>query len=280
MDTRPIGIFDSGVGGLTVFKELHALMPHEDFIYFGDTGRVPYGTRSRETILKYASEDMAFLLSHGVKMVVAACGTASAVLTNKETDRLPVSYTGVIIPSAQAAAVATSTGNVGVIGTPATVRSGAYGRAMRNVRSDIKVTGHACPLFVPLVEAGMFEEGNPVARELAKIYLSPFLGSTVDTLILGCTHYPMLAGLIGKMLGPGIRLINPGAETARYTLNHLMARGMLQDPAHQGICRYYCTDSPEGFAEVAEKFFGSFDASQVTRVELEELSALSKEEAP
>lgn len=271
MDNRPIGVFDSGVGGLSVVRELVRMMPKEDIVYFGDTGRVPYGTRSRETIQRYARQDMAFLLSHGVKMVIAACGTVSSVMTDEMISAIPVPYTGVVIPSAQAACSASTSGKIGVIGTTATVKSGAFGRAIRAIRPDTQVVGNPCPLFVPLVENGFIEEDNEVTRLVAKQYLAPIQREGVDTLILGCTHFPLLYNLINATLNYQITLIDPGRETARHVQNFLMERGLLAEREGEGKSNYFVSDQIETFVSTAELFLGTAVKDNVFHENVEDL---------
>lgn len=256
MDKRPIGVFDSGLGGLTAVKELKKLLPHEDIVYFGDTGRVPYGTRSKEIISGYACQDINFLLSHDVKMIIAACGTVSAVLPQSAIASLPLPYTGILLPAAQAACAVSANGRIGVIGTSATIKSGAYGRAIRAIRPDAVVTGNSCPLFVPLVENGYVEPDNKVTRLVAEDYLRVFRGSGIDTLILGCTHFPIIREIIRDILGDSVTLINPGEETARYTAALLTKEHILNDSRQDGSCHYYVSDAPESFSEYGGMFLG------------------------
>lgn len=287
MDNRPIGIFDSGVGGLTVVKELKKLLPDEDIVYFGDTGRTPYGTRSKDTILRYVQQDIAFLRQEDVKMIVAACGTASAVLTDAVVKRLDLPYTGVILHAVQKACAMSSQGIIGVIGTTAAVRSGAYGKAIRSVRPDAKVIGRDCPLFVPLVENGMIERDNQITRLVAQQYLEFFRGEDIDTLILGCTHYPILYDIIYDVISEiaerPVTLIDPGRETAAYVKNQLVQEGLLHAPREEdqpsdgsaenkspcGISRYYVSDTTERFTEVADRFLGAPVEGTVEQVDID-----------
>lgn len=256
MDNRPIGVFDSGIGGLTAVKELIELLPNEDIVYFGDVGRVPYGTRSRETIARYAAEDIEFLLGKGVKMIVAACGTASSVITDEMIAAIPVPYTGVILPTAKAAISATKNHRVGIIGTTATVRSGSFPRLLSTLSPDIETLGRDCPLFVPLVENGYIEDDNPVTGLVAQEYLASIKEFGADTLILGCTHYPVIAGVIAREMGGGVTLINSGAETARYVRDYLREHNMLCGRSEAGAQSYYISEQTETFNETAEKFIG------------------------
>lgn len=255
VDNRPIGVFDSGVGGLTTVKELHKLLPWEDVVYFGDTGRVPYGTRSRQTIRKYAAQDFHYLLGKGVKAVVAACGTVSTNITEEDIAAWngKVPYTGVVLPTARAAC-AGSGGRIGVIATSAAVRSGAYPRAITALRPDAQVFQNACPLFVPMVENGLTGFDNPIIRLTAEMYLAPLVEAGIDTLILGCTHFPLIAPIIGDLLGGGVRLIDAGAEAAGYVRELLGELDLLCGERRQGSTRYFVTDTAESFARVARVF--------------------------
>ena len=189
MDTRPIGVFDSGLGGLTAVRQLRRVLPGEDIIYFGDTGRVPYGSRGREIIRQYARQDIRFLLSHDVKFIIAACGTVSSTYPPEEAARLPVPFTGVVGATARAAVDATRNGKVGIIGTAATVRSGSYAAVIKDMKPETEIVARACPMFVPLVENGYVNDGNPVTKLIIAEYLQEVKDAGVDTLILGCTHY-------------------------------------------------------------------------------------------
>ena len=254
MNQQPIGVFDSGLGGLTVVKELMKILPHENIVYFGDTGRVPYGTRGKETIIDYAKQDIQILQHHQVKMIIAACGTVSAVLPKEYSSHLQQPYTGVVIPSAQAACAKTKTGHIGVLGTSATIRSGAYGKASRTILPKAVVTGIACPLFVPLVENGYINRDNQVTRMVAEDYLKPIIGTDLDTLILGCTHFPIIKEIIGDILGKGVKLIDSGYETARTAAAMLSRENMLLNSEQPGNRSFYVSDSIETFTENATIF--------------------------
>ncbi|MBC8570979.1 glutamate racemase [Zongyangia hominis] len=271
MDKRPIGVFDSGLGGLTVVKELRKILPGEDIIYFGDTGRVPYGTRSRETIRRYAAQDIHFLCSHDVKMVVAACGTVSSVLTDKDVQDIGVPYTGVVRPAAQEAASLSQNGKIGVIGTTATVHSGAYGKAIRGIRPDAAVVGRDCPLFVPLVENGQVGRDNEITRLTAKMYLEPFFKENIDTLILGCTHYPIIYDIIADVMQYAVVFVDPGQVTARYVSSYLMQNGLSSEKAQGGTCHYYVSDQLDTFADVAGIFLGENVDGKVEYVSVDTL---------
>lgn len=257
MNNNAIGVFDSGLGGLTCLKELNKLIPNEDVIYFGDTARLPYGTRSRETILQYAAQDVAFVKSKGVKLIIAACGTVSSVLGSGKTSDGDVPFTGVLLPAAQAACGLTRNGKIGVIGTETTIRSGAYGKAIRSIRSDISVVGKACPMFVPLVENGYSDRDNPVTKLIAEEYLEPIKKEGVDTLILGCTHYPIIRDIIADYMGESVKIISSGEEAAKFAYNMLTAKDMLTDREETGTNTYYTSDSVTLFEENAKAFLGS-----------------------
>ena len=261
MDNRPIGIFDSGIGGLTVFSEVARLLPGENIIYFGDTARVPYGTRSADTIVRYAAEDIAFLRLYDVKLAVAACGTVSSVYAHDDDGLL---YTGVVSPAAFAAAEATKTGKIGVIGTAATVQSGSYEKALKLIDGNIDVTAKACPLFVPLVENGYTDRENKITSEVARDYLAEFAGK-VDTVILGCTHFPIISDIISNVVGDDVVLINPGAETAMYVKELLMQRDMLGSGEFH---RFYVSDDKAGFEKNAALFLGERFCGSVEQVRI------------
>ena len=266
MDERaPIGVFDSGLGGLTAVRELRRILPGEDIVYFGDTGRVPYGSRGRDTIIQYAKQDIAFLLEQGVKYIIAACGTVSSTLPADWAAGRPVPDTGVVAPAAAAAARASRSGRIGVIGTEATVKSGSYTAAITALRPDAAVTAGACPLFVPLVENGYFAPDDPVTCLVAQDYLAGVQAAGVDTLILGCTHYPLIAPVIGRLMGPGVRLIDPGRETALTAREDLARRGLLRPDGTAGTARYYVSDSTDNFARLAGWFLGEYAGGPVTR---------------
>ncbi len=272
MDNRPIGVFDSGSGGLSAVKELRQILPGESIVYFGDTGRVPYGSRSRETILKYAQQDIAFLSRFDVKMIIAACGTVSAVFTQDYIKRITVPFTGVVVPASIAACKATRSGRIGVIGTSSTIRYGAYDSVIHALHPDYSVISNACPLFVPLVENGYIDPDNPVTLLVAQDYLRPFLHGAVDTLILGCTHYPLLAATIRKVLGDTVTLIDSGAETARYARSLLTEKGLLSDEGHRAENRFYVSDCADLFVENACMFLGQPFSDPVEKIDIDSIS--------
>lgn len=258
---KAIGVFDSGMGGLTCVAEIMKLMPNENIIYFGDTARVPYGNRSRETILEYARQDVNFVKKHDVKMIIAACGTVSSAVGQAKDFGGGVPFTGVVIPAVQAACAATRSGRIGVIGTAATIRSGAYGKAIRTIRQDAVIIGNACPLFVPLVENGVTDKDDIVVKTMVSRYLEPIKRENVDTLILGCTHYPLLRDAIAEYMGEGVKLISSGAEAAKYTMNMLAMNNMLSSRSENGHVTYFTSDSKELFESNAHAFIGSLNGS-------------------
>ena len=268
MDHRAIGVFDSGLGGLTVVKELHKILPNENIVYLGDTGRVPYGSRSRETIIKYAMEDIAFLKSRDVKMIVAACGTVSSTLPREISDHLGVPYADVVRPSAQEACRLTKHGRVGVVGTSASIRSNSYGRTISSLRPEVQVFGNACPLLVHVVENGLVQPDNQIARLSVEMYLKPLIEEKIDTLILGCTHYPILYDIFDDLLNHEVALIDPGKCTARYVKDVLTAQGMLSDRKELGSTDYSVTDQVSGFEQTASLFLGEPVNGSLNRVEL------------
>lgn len=255
MDNRPIGVFDSGVGGLTTVRELHKILPGEDIVYFGDTGRVPYGTRSKQTIKKYALQAIKYLTGFNVKAIVIACGTVSSNLSDGDLKEagLDILYTGVVTPSVRAACAVSAAGRIGVMATTASIRSAAYGRALRSINPSAALIGAAAPLLVPLVENGMTGMDNKITRLALEMYLEPFIREEVDTLILGCTHYPLLSGLIADILGNDVQLVDAGAAAAREMQVTLCELGILAD-REEGNTIYRVTDQVDIFASVAKNF--------------------------
>ena len=249
---KAIGIFDSGVGGLTVLKAVMEVLPQENTIYLGDTARVPYGIRSPETVTRYSFENTQFLLSQEIKMLVVACNTASAISLEAVKREFPLPVLGVLEPGARAAVAATRTGRIGVIGTEATIGSGAYEKAVRSVNAGIEVFTQACPLFVPLVEEGWTD--NDVAELTARRYLDALRASSIDTLVLGCTHYPLLKKVISRVMGDSITLIDSATETAREVAEVLEKLNWLRPDRGAVIRRYYVTDSPSRFERVGKLF--------------------------
>jgi glutamate racemase len=259
----PIGIFDSGVGGLTVYRALHEHLPNEHFVYLGDTARVPYGTKSLATVERYAVENAQFLAAHGIKLLVVACNTASALALPAIRQALDIDVVGVIGPGARAAVASSSGKRIGVIATESTVQSGAYTQAIQKADPNASVIERACPLFVPLAEEGWANE--EVARAVAGTYLKD-LRSRLDTLVLGCTHYPILKSVIQEAVGAQVELIDSGEATAREVRSLLKEKGLAGPTAVTGalerqLCddldHFYVTDAAERFARVAERFLGS-----------------------
>lgn len=272
MDNRPIGVFDSGLGGLTAVKQLEQVLPGESLVYFGDTGRVPYGSRGKDTILRYARQDMDFLLAQNVKAVLAACGTVSSV-ARSVGEALSVPYIDVIGPSARAAAAATKNGKIGVIGTAATIASDSYRSALLRINHKLEVYPQACPLFVSLVESGFVSPQDEVTRLVAERYLAPVRAAGVDTLILGCTHYPIIAPTVAGVMGRGVTLIDSGREAALALAQALKERGLLCEEGHRRQASYFVTDTPENFLNVAELFLGHSVEGRTQRIDIESYPA-------
>lgn len=248
---RPIGVFDSGIGGLTVMHSLMERLPRESLIYFGDTARVPYGPKSKETVTRFSIENVHLLTSYDVKVVVVACNTATARALPVLREEFDLPIVGVVGPGARAAATRTTNGRIGVIGTYGTIESGAYRDHLLAIDANFEVVSRPCPLFVPLAEEGWTD--HPVVRQVAEEYLAPFREDGVDTLILGCTHYPLLAGVIAEAVGPGVTLIDSAEETAREVEALLADRGLEADggdPEH----RFLVSDLPDLFLRVGQRF--------------------------
>ena len=254
--TSPLGVFDSGIGGLTVARALFERLPHEAVLYFGDTARVPYGPKSPETVRRYSAEILAFLLGQGVKAVVVACNTSTAHALEQLRALAPsgVPVIGVIEPGARAAVRATRAGHVGVIGTAGTVASGAYERAITALRPGVRVHAQACPLFVPLVEEGWF--AHAAAELIAREYLDPLKRAGVDVLVLGCTHYPLLKPLLARVMGAGVTLVDSAEETAKAAARELEARGLLAPGAAPARHRFVVSDDEPHFRKVGARFLG------------------------
>jgi glutamate racemase len=248
---KPIGVFDSGVGGLTVVAALRRRLPAEPVLYLGDTARLPYGTKSAETVARYTQRNVDLLVSRGVQGVVVACNTASAVALPRL--RSPVPVWGVIEPGARRAA-ARSRGRVGVVGTESTIRSDAYGAALRRLRPELAVASEACPLFVPLVEEGWLDD--PVTEQIASRYLAPLVARGIDTLVLGCTHYPLLTPLLARLLGPGVGLVDSGEAVAEQLAEDLGRAGLLAS-GRRHADHFLVTDAAERFGRLAAEILGN-----------------------
>lgn len=267
--TNPIGFFDSGIGGLTVVKSVSRLLPNENIIYFGDTARVPYGSKSNETVIEYSIQAANFLLRKNIKLLVVACNTASAIALKELRRFLTIPVVGMIEPGSKMAVQTTTNNKIGVIGTRATINNKAYTSEMERLNPKLKIYDAACPLFVPLAEEGWI---NTKATELiAKEYLSPMKEKGIDTLILGCTHYPILSDVIQKVIGKKVKLIDSGSPAAYLVENYLSGRGLLNNSNQIGQSEFYVSDIPSKFKEVAQIFLGR-KISQVHKVELEELT--------
>ncbi len=255
-DPRPIGVFDSGIGGLTTVRELFQCLPGESVMYFGDTARLPWGNKSRDTVTRFSVEIASFLVRQHVKCVVVACNTASSHALEALRERFGVPVIGVIEPAARAAIAASPRGRIGVVGTLATVGSNAYADAIARLSPAAEVRQQACPLFVPLVEEGWLD--HAVTRLVADEYLAGLRAADLDSLILGCTHYPLLAPLLREYMGPGVTLIDSGAEAARATAALLRERGALAPQGARAEHHFFLSDEPRrvSFGKVAESFLG------------------------
>lgn len=256
MDNRPIGVFDSGLGGLTVLKEIAGLLPSESVVYFGDSGRAPYGTKSKDTIVKYTFQAIRFLLNQDIKMIVIACNTASAASYSLVKKNFDIPVVEVIRPGAKAAVRETVNRKVGVIGTAATIGSGAYVSAIEQHDESIEVHSKACPLFVPLAEEGDKWWNSEVARMVAMEYLAALKDGGIDTLVLGCTHYPLLHGTISEVMGPEVRLVSSALEAACEVKEIIEAGGMERDSQLKPVFRYYTSDSVEKFEPLCSLILG------------------------
>ena len=274
MDNRPIGVFDSGMGGLTAVRELAALLPHEQLIYFGDTGRVPYGGRSRNTIIRYARQDVAFLRSFDLKAIVVACGTVSTTalpILQAEAEGFPIF--GVVEPTARQAADATRNGKIGLIATRASIRTGAYQTVITRLRPEAQVSALACPLFVPLVEAGYVDHSEESRQQVTKLVIAQYLTEVreagVDTLILGCTHYPLLKTMIGEFMGQSVTLVDPAKTAAHHLEQMLSERGLKAAQEHEGQAHFYVSDVPDSFVQTADLFLGEYKGGPVEQIAID-----------
>ncbi|MFP4055573.1 MAG: glutamate racemase [Candidatus Brocadiia bacterium] len=266
LTSRPIAVFDSGLGGLTVMRRVAEALPHEDILYFGDTARVPYGIKSPRTIVRFAEQSCRFLCSLGPKLIVVACNTASATALPHLREVLPVPVIGVVEPGARAAAAATRNRRVGVIGTEATIRSRAYVESIRAIDPSIALVDRACPLLVPLVEEGRSPD-DPIVRLAAKEYTRPVLDFGADTLVLGCTHYPLLKDALREVVGRAMTIVDSAEETAKATAARLGEMGGLRAQATSPAYRYFVTDNPLRFAAVGSRIMGGI-IEEVEQVDL------------
>jgi glutamate racemase len=262
---RPIGIFDSGVGGLTVAAEVMKLLPGENIVYFGDVGRYPYGGRSKDTIIGFARQDIRFLLEHKVKFIIAACNSASAVALETVKEEFDIDILGVIEPGARAAVNYTKNGRVGIIGTVATINSDSYARAIQRINNETKVFSLACPLFVPLAEEGYIDK--KATRLIAEDYLKTLIDVDIDTLVLGCTHYPLLKKVIGSVIGENVTLVDSAEETAREAAAVLSLKDLIRPSVDNVTHKFYVSDVPDRFSKVVRQFIGR-SINNITRVDI------------
>lgn len=264
---RAIGVFDSGLGGLTTVEELQKILPNEDIVYFGDTSRVPYGTRSAETIMEYAKQDINFLVSKQVKMIIVACGTASTILRGKEVTTIPT--IGVIDGSVERAIEKTHNKKIGIIGTRATIDGGVYQQELEKLDSDVEVSTVACTLFVPLVESS-FDAEDEITLKVIERYLQPLKEKGIDSLIMGCTHYPILTRGIKRVMGENVALINAGQESARKAKIYLESNRLNSEKKERGKCEYYVSDTVEHFEQNARCIMQNGIEGKVERIKIEE----------
>jgi len=264
---KTIGIFDSGIGGLTVTREIFKQLPHEDIIYFGDTGRYPYGPRSADIIKKFSRQNVNFLFEKGVKFIIVACNTASSYALDYIEKIYNIPMIGVVKPGAEAAAHATKNKKVGVIGTQGTISSGSYQKALMKVDKNLTIWSLACPLFVALAEEGYVNK--PAARLIAKDYLSGLKKKSIDSLILGCTHYPLLKSTIKHTMGPNLRLIDSAEQTAKAAKTELIKLGLINPKKSMGKKEFYVSDSPDKFKKLGERFLGR----KIGKVKLVDISS-------
>ncbi len=255
MDKRPIGVFDSGLGGLSAVKAILKLLPNEDIIYFGDTQRVPYGSRSEKTIELFARQDIEFLEQFDCKLILAACGTVSSV-AKKAAKNAKEPYIGIVNPSVKAAIKATKNGRIGIMGTSAAINSGAYEREIIKYKPNYEITGVGCPLLVSLVENNWIDEDNTIAREIIKRYIAPLKQKNVDTIILGCTHFPHLAPIIQQEAGENINLIDTGFEAVKEVSSVLKGKKISNDLNHTGKIKYYVSDKTQNFCLISKTLLG------------------------
>lgn len=266
MAERPMGVFDSGVGGLTVVSQLFRILPQEDIIYFGDTAHLPYGSKSKEAVTRYSLEIANFLRTQKAKIIVVACNTASSFALSSLTENIEIPVIGVIEPGAQAAIDATRNSKIGIIGTEGTIKSRAFEEALKRIDKNVKVFSRACPLFVPLVEEGWLDE--PETSQIAEKYLAPLKNESIDTLILGCTHYPLLKELISRIMGREISLIDTAEATARAVEGKLGEKNLLRKESRKAIYKFFVSDDPDKFLQLGKKFLGK-NIEKAERVNLE-----------
>lgn len=267
-NSKPIGVFDSGIGGLTVVKRLSTVLPNEHIIYFGDTARVPYGSKSNSTVIEYSIQDTNFLLHKNVKLVVVACNTASSIALPELQKKFEVPIIGMIMPGANMAAEKSKNGKIGVIGTRATINNQAYSKAIKKIDNKIEVYEKACPLFVPLAEEGWTH--HRATYEIAEEYLKELKSHHVDTLVLGCTHYPILSDVIREVIGAKVTLIDSGVAAAEVVKNEIHKRGLQTNETDHGTLDLFVSDIPTKFQEVAELFLGK-KVKSALKIDLDEM---------
>jgi glutamate racemase len=263
---KPIGVFDSGIGGLTVVKRLYSTLPKESIVYFGDTARVPYGSKSNSTVIEYSIQNTKFLLNKNVKAVVVACNTASSIAIDELRNRFDIPIIGMIDPGASMAVRETKNKKIGVIGTRATINNKAYSNAIKKIDPEIKIFEKACPLFVPIAEEGWTH--HQATYEIADEYLKELREKDIDTLVLGCTHYPILSDVIQKVIGTGIKLIDSGIASSEIVRNEIARIGLETNSAIPGQSSFYVSDIPTTFKQVAELFLGQ-PVDEVIKVDIE-----------
>ena len=268
MVEKPVGVFDSGVGGLTVVNQLIRSLPQEDIIYFGDTAHLPYGSKSKEAIMRFSLDIANFLTAQKAKIIVVACNTASSFALSSLTENIEIPVIGVIEPGAQAAIDATRNFKIGIIGTEGTIKSRAFEEALKKIDKNVKVFSRACPLFVPLVEEGWLDE--PETSQIAEKYLSPLKGEGIDTLILGCTHYPLLKELLSRIMGQEISLIDTAEATAKAVEKKLGEKNLLRKGSRKGAYKFFVSDDPEKFLQLGRRFLGK-NMEKAERVNLEKM---------
>ncbi len=266
--TAPIGIFDSGIGGLTVAKRIISMLPNENIVYFGDTARVPYGSKSNSTVIEYAIQDAQFLINKNVKLIIVACNTASSVALDSLKRKYNIPIIGMIEPGASLAVKKTKNKRVGVIGTNSTINNKAYSEQIKTLDSEISIIEKACPLFVPIAEEGWLD--HEATKLIAIEYLQDFIDAKIDTLILGCTHYPLLAETIQSIMGEKVTLIDSGYAASLQVENYLEGRGVRNDSHQAGTHQFYVSDLPNKFKTIAERFLGS-EVNHIEKIDVETL---------
>ncbi|MBP0979793.1 MAG: glutamate racemase [Oscillospiraceae bacterium] len=279
MKNKNIGVFDSGVGGLTVVKRLIELLPNENIIYFGDTARVPYGPRSNSTILRYALQDINFLKSQDIKIIIAACGTVSSVFFKNNINNFYFKdffFTGIIEMAAKKAVAITKNKNIGIIGTKATIKSKSYETYIKNLDSKIKTYSVACPLFVSIIEENLFNNRIDITNKIIDLYLKDLKKSNIDTLILGCTHYPLIKDLILNYFDNKIKIVDPGVEIAKFTKSYLTQNNLINNNINKNNIKFFVSDSVDNFKNIAKSFLNIDLINQVRLINLENLENADK----